>query len=69
MMNQKIMFATMVAVVALVATAATAVSGYSITPAYAANNCKHDSTSSRDCFASNVQCERNSPGKSGSVQC
>jgi hypothetical protein len=34
-----------------------------------ADSCHHDSVSSHQCFASNNQCIRNSPGRSGEVQC
>jgi hypothetical protein len=68
MLNQKIMFGIVVAVLALAVTALTAVN-YSPAHAAAGGTCKHDSTSSGDCFASKQQCIRNSPGKSGVAQC
>ena len=67
-MNQKIMLTVMVAILAFAVTAATAVN-YSPAHAAAGGTCKHDSSSSGECFASKQQCIRNSPGKSGTVQC
>jgi hypothetical protein len=34
-----------------------------------AESCHHDSTSSHQCFASENQCIRHSPGRSGEAQC
>ena len=67
MENQKIMFAIMVAVIASVVTGVTAAS-LTPTPAYAAQP-QHCSKSAGDCFPSEVQCEKRSPGKSGAAQC
>jgi len=67
MKNQKIMLTMGLAVVALVAIGATA-ANYSPTPAYA-DQPQHCSNSAHNCFPSEQQCEKRSPGKSGRAQC
>jgi hypothetical protein len=64
-MNQKIMLTVMVAILAFAVTAATAVNS---SPAHAEKP-NHCSKSAGDCFPSEVQCEKRSPGKSGAAQC
>jgi hypothetical protein len=66
MLNQKIFFGVMLAVLAFAVTAATAVNYNS---AHAAKPCHSSQSNGGTCFPSKQQCIRNAPGKSGEAQC